>query len=172
MLAGATVPCCLGRPGVNAPSAHRSVGLGFPSSALLGIRGQQDTRHSIWFVIKCLNLQRESFFFFHCHLQEKRRWPFPKKGAGGCPGRRQRFAAAQWAGQRLPRTVFTEVRHECCARVGSRQDGRQKLTGGDRELVPAPPPMWGSPASPSPRGHHHRWGAEPPHCPTGPIIPL
>lgn len=40
---------------------------------------------SICFVIKFLNLQSESFFFFHCHLQEKfkkkRVGPFQKRGA-------------------------------------------------------------------------------------------
>lgn len=30
---------------------------------------------SICFVIKFLNLQRELFFFFHCHLQEKTQNP-------------------------------------------------------------------------------------------------
>ena len=43
--------------------------------------GDQGDACSIGFVIKFLNLQRESFFFFHCHLQEKKkRWPFPKEG--------------------------------------------------------------------------------------------
>ena len=41
---------------------------------------------SICFVIKFLNLQSESFFFFHCHLQEKLKkkkgvGPFQKRGA-------------------------------------------------------------------------------------------
>lgn len=51
-----------------------------------------DARCSICFVIKFLNLQRESCFFFHCHLQEKKRvGPFQKRRGGGrgVPGRRR-----------------------------------------------------------------------------------
>lgn len=43
--------------------------------------GDEQDACFIGFVIKFLNLQEESFFFFHCHLQEKRRGgPFQKKG--------------------------------------------------------------------------------------------
>lgn len=34
-------------------------------------QGDEGDAGSICFVIKFLNLQSESFFFFHCHLQEK-----------------------------------------------------------------------------------------------------
>ena len=57
-------------------------------------QGDEGDAGSICFVIKFLNLQSESFFFFPCHLQEKlkkkkKSWPFPKTGrqslgVGGC----------------------------------------------------------------------------------------
>lgn len=98
VLAGVRVPRCLGSRG-ECPQCTQLCGVGPSIASAPGHTGQQDARHSICFVIKCLNLPGESFFFFHCHLQEKRGGPFQKKG--GSSQETAEACCCQRAGQRL-----------------------------------------------------------------------